>query len=253
MRRTQQPPGRRKRTLRRLRARPRAKGRGCRKALRAQQRRARRPRNPAAGAARQAQSHRSQKQLIKSAEDREAQANKTDADDQRRVLRQSANDFRRDAAALDPERQDIERRLSALEKPITQSAAKVEALKIELDSARRGLADVREGHRHRLAEIEAEQGRKSRELAQAEAEIQRRLVTLGTLVNLNRIDLPEFVELYERIDGLRGAIGRRSTEIDRLTAERQAYDRQSLVRGVVSLGLGGIVLITIVAVALALL
>jgi len=196
---------------------------------------------------------RQQKGLIKSAEDREAQANKSESDEQRRVLRQSANDFRRDAAALDPERQDIERRLSALEKPISQSSAKVEALKLELDSARRGLADVREGHRHRLAEIEAEQGRKTRELAQAEAEIQRRLVTLGTLVNLNRIDRREFVELYERIDGLRGAIGRRATEIDRLTAERQAYDRQSLVRGVVALGAGGILLITVIAIVLAVL
>jgi hypothetical protein len=181
-----------------------------------------------------------QKGLLKAAEDRESQAGKAQLGDERMSFRRAAEDLRRDAAALDPERQDIERRFTALERPLSQALAKVDALKQELDSAKRSLNDAREGHRHRLAEIEAEQGRKSRELAQADAEVQRRLVTLGTLVNLHRIERPEFKDLYARIDKLRGAIGAQSTEIDRLTAERDAYDKASLVRGLVVLG-GGVV------------
>src|SRR5690606_16155732 len=123
----------------------------------------------------------------------------------------------------------------------------------ELDAARRSLSDAREGHRHRLAELEAEHGRKSRELSQAEAEIQRRMVTLGTLINLNRIEGPEFAELYARIDALRGAIGARSTEIDRLGAEREAYDKGSLTRGFVVLGCGLVVLITLIVILIAIL
>ena len=36
---------------------------------------------------------------------------------------------------IDPERQDIERRLSALDKPISKATAKTETLKAELESA----------------------------------------------------------------------------------------------------------------------
>ncbi len=193
---------------------------------------------------------RRQRGLLKAADERDEQAAKASMGDTRGGLRRAAEELRRDAAALDPERQDLDRRLSALEKPISKSAATVESLKAEHDSARRSLNDAREGHRHRLAELEAEQGRKSRELSQAEAEIQRRLVTLGTLVNLHRIERPEFDDMYARIDGLRAAIGARSTEIDRLTAEREAYDKASLVRGFLVIGGGVVVLITLIVILL---
>jgi hypothetical protein len=174
------------------------------------------------------------KGYLKAAESREADGSKEDGK-LRLEMRQGAQSLRSDAAELDKERQDIERRVVALEKPITQLTARVGALKSDLDAAKRALTNLREGHRHRLAEIEAEQGRKSRELAQSEAEIQRREVTLGTLVNLNRIERPEFADLYERIDTLRGGIGARSNEIDKLSAEREAYDKASRVRGAIVL------------------
>nr|MBA3538266.1 hypothetical protein [Deltaproteobacteria bacterium] len=94
----------------------------------------------------------------------------------------------------------------------------------------------REGHTHRLAELDAEQKRKTREIGLAEGEITRRLVTLGTLVNLNRIEDAQFSELYQRIDRLRGAITSRTMEIEKLTAEREAYDRGTLVRGLTVIG-----------------
>ncbi len=191
---------------------------------------------------------RQQKGYIKAADDRDDQAAKASLGDSRAALRRAAEDLRRDAAGLDAERRDLERRLAALEKPVSQGLAKSEALKAELDSARRSFDDAAEGHRHRLAEIEAEQGRKSRELTQANAEIQRHLVTLGTLVNLHRIDRPELDDLYARIDGLRAAIGQRKAEIDRLTAEREAYDRASLVRGFVTLGGAVVAVLTLLVI-----
>ncbi|HUH02306.1 MAG TPA: hypothetical protein VML75_09935 [Kofleriaceae bacterium] len=191
-----------------------------------------------------------QRAYLKGADDRDEQAGRASMGDARSGLRRAAEDLRRDAAALDPERQDLDRRLSALEKPMSTAAAKVEALKAEHESARRSLHDAREGHRHRLAELEAEQGRKGRELSQAEAEIQRRLVTLGTLVNLHRIERPEFEDMYARIDGLRSAIGARSTEIDKLTAEREAYDKASLVRGGLALGGGLVAFLTLIVILL---
>ncbi len=179
---------------------------------------------------------RRQKAYLKAAEDSEKQATATEQGDQRQDLRRSAEQHRREAAALEPERQEADRGLAAIERPIAEASARLDAAKAELDAAKGSLADAREGHTHRLAELDAEQKRKAREIAEAEAEIARRLVTLGTLVNLNRIEDPQFDELYQRIDRLRGAITARTTEIEKLTAEREAYDRGTLTRGVAVIG-----------------
>jgi len=184
---------------------------------------------------------RRQKAYLKAAEDSEKQAGNAQMGDTRQELRRAAEQHRKEAATLEPERQDIDRRLASLERPIGEATARLDAAKAELDAAKRSLADAREGHLHRLAELDAEQKRKAREIALAESEIARRLVTLGTLVNLNRIEDAQFHELYQRIDRLRGAITARTTEIEKLTAEREAYDRGTLVRGISTIG-GAIVL-----------
>ena len=199
------------------------------------------------------QIERQQKAYLKAAEDREEEAGKQAMGETRSQLRRSAEELRREAASLDPERQDIERRLSAVEKPLSQAAAQVETLRTELEQARRSLTDAREGHRQRFAELEAQHGSKGREVAEADAEIARRLVTLGTLVNLNRIERPEFDELYGRIDMLRGAIGSRTQHIDRLNAEREAADRAALLRGALVLALAAVLVLTAVVLLVALL
>ena len=79
------------------------------------------------------------------------------------------------------------------------------------------------------------------------------VVTLGTLVNLNRIEDPQFAELYQRIDRLRGAITARTTEIEKLTAEREAYDRGTLVRGIATIGGAFVALIALIVILRAIL
>jgi hypothetical protein len=197
---------------------------------------------------------RRQKAYLKAAEDNDKQSGATElGGDQRQELRRAADESRREAAALEPERQDVDRRLAGIDRPISEVAARLDAAKAELDAAKRSLADAREGHTHRLAELDAEQKRKAREIAQAEGEIARRLVTLGTLVNLNRIEDPRFTELYDRIDRLRGAITARTTEIEKLTAEREAYDRGTLVRGVSVLGGAVVIFIALIVILRAIL
>ena len=196
---------------------------------------------------------RRQRAYLKSAEDNDKQAGSAQMGDSRGELRRSAEQYRKEAAALEPDRQEVDRRLAGLERPISEATAKLDAAKAELDAAKRSLSDAREGHNHRLAELDAEQKRKSREIGQAEAEVARRLVTLGTLVNLNRIDDVRFAELYQRIDRLRGAITSRTTEIEKLTAEREAYDRGTLVRGGAAMGGAIIVLIALIVILRAIL
>ena len=55
-----------------------------------------------------------------------------------------------------------------------------------------------------------------------------------------------------RIDDLRAAIGLRSTEIDRFSAEREAYDKSSLMRGGLALGATVLVVVTLVVILSAL-
>ena len=191
---------------------------------------------------------RRQKAYLKNADDHDRQAGAAPLGDQRQELRRAAEGHRKEAAALEPDKQDIDRRITALERPINEATARLDAAKAELDAAKRSLNDVREGHTHRLAELDAEQKRKAREIGLAEAEIQRRLVTLGTLVNLNRIEDPQFGELYQRIDRLRGAITARTTEIEKLTAEREAYDRGTLVRGIATIGGAFVALIALIVI-----
>ncbi len=191
---------------------------------------------------------RRQKAFLKNADDHDRQAGAAPLGDQRQELRRAAEGHRKEAAALEPDKQEIDRRLAALERPISEATARLDAAKAELDASKRSLSDAREGHTHRLAELDAEQKRKSREVGLAEAEIQRRLVTLGTLVNLNRIEDPQFAELYERIDRIRGAITARTTEIEKLTAEREAYDRGTLVRGVATIGGAFVALIALIVI-----
>lgn len=185
---------------------------------------------------------RQRKGYIKTAEDREAQAAKAELKESRESLHRAAKELRADAAGFDSELRDIERRLSAIETPLGEASARVDALKAELESVRRGLGDARESHRHRLAELEEERNRRDREVSQAGAEIQRHLVTLGTLVNLHRVEHDGLDDHYARIDRLRAAIGARSRAIDRLSAECEAYDRGSLARGAAALaGFGALV------------
>jgi hypothetical protein len=196
---------------------------------------------------------RRQKAYLKSAEDHDRQAGTAPMGDQRQEMRRAAEGHRREAAALEPDRQEVDRRLGSLDRPISEATAKVDAAKAELDAAKRSLNDAREGHTHRLAELDAEQKRKSREIALAEGEIARRLVTLGTLVNLNRIEDPQFAELYMRIDRLRGAITARTTEIEKLAAEREAKDNGTFWRGVATIGAAFMLLILLIVILRAIL
>jgi hypothetical protein len=196
---------------------------------------------------------RRQKAYLKAAEDNDRQAGGNQIGDQRQELRRAAEGHRREAAALEPDRQEIDRRLAGIERPINEVVAKLDAAKAELDAAKRSLSDAREGHSHRLDELDAEQKRKAREIGLAEGEIARRLVTLGTLVNLNRIEDPQFAELYLRIDRLRGAITARTTEIEKLTAEREAYDRGVMVRGISTIGGAIVVFIALIVILRAIL
>jgi hypothetical protein len=160
----------------------------------------------------------------------------------------SLAEARRAADHLGTDKAELDRALAGTEVPFNDLMARVRDAKADVDVRKRELANAREGHRQRLAELEAESAGKFRELQSAENEIGRRLVTLGTILNLNRIEHPELGSTYARGDSLRGQIHLRQTEIERLGAERDAYDRASALRGGLILALASLALLSAILV-----
>ena len=157
----------------------------------------------------------------------------------------AADERRREVLSLHPEREEAQRRSAALEAELAARSDQIRAQRVELEAAQRSLHDAREGHRHRIAELEAEEGRNHRALLEAQSEIARRQVMLGTLLNLNRVDRPEFAATYAQIDEQRHAIGAQTRAIDQFVAERAAYDRAALLRGTVTIAALALALITV--------
>lgn len=179
----------------------------------------------------------------RAANDREAEATRSDKTESRVSLRRVAEQLRHDAAKLEPKRQELDRHLSSLDRPFQHASVKTETLRKEVDALKRALQSSVEQHRRRLEELESEQSLKNEDLTGAQSEIRRRLVTLGTLVNLNRIDREELNELYGHIDIVHTAIAERSEQIETLTAERSAYHRPSLIRGLASIAFAGLTVV----------
>jgi DNA repair exonuclease SbcCD ATPase subunit len=191
---------------------------------------------------------RRQKGYLKSAEDREKQAANAQMGEQRSALRRSAEDLRSDAARLEPERVELEKLVAGLEESVTKATAVNAAARGDLDGTRKALEDARAGHRHRRGELEAQAAQKARAGSDAAAEIDRRLVTLGTLLNLNRVPGAELDTLYHRVDALKAVIAGREKEIDRLKGEADQLDRGAAVRGAAVLAGAVVVLITVICI-----
>jgi len=193
-----------------------------------------------------------QRQYLRSAEEREAKAGKLPMGADRSSLRRSAEELRSDAARLEPERVDLEKKLATLEQPLSAAATQNDAARADLEATRKAQGDARAGHRHRRAELEAEAARQARAMGDAAAEIARRLVTLGTLLNLNRVAAPELDILYVRVDGLRTSIAKRERDVERLRAEASRSDSTAVARGATVLAAVVVVVIAIVCLIVAL-
>jgi hypothetical protein len=199
------------------------------------------------GAEREAR--RGQRQALRRAEEREAKAGQLTLGDERAALRRSADEHRAEAARHEREGTARASELEALVSPLAAARSASEAARAALDAAGRAQRDAHAAHRDRRAALEAEGARQGRAGSEAGAEIARRLVTLGTLVNLNRGPDPGAQPLYAEIDTLRAQVAAREAEIERLRTEAQRADAGAVARGAAVLG-GALALLIAVACAL---
>jgi chromosome segregation ATPase len=157
------------------------------------------------------------------------------------------------ATALDEPREAAQDKLRQLEAPIAELLLSIDTLRERGETLRRELETAQRESAAEQRTLEAEADKRANEIHSASREISQRLSTLGTLVNLKRVDSPLFAPLYQQVDGLKLEMAQRDTQIQGLSAEAEAYDRSALHKGLVAAALlaaGLVALLVVLAVAL---
>jgi hypothetical protein len=148
---------------------------------------------------------------------------------------------------ITPRREAAAARVAELDKPVEQAAQTLDEDQKELARRKRALAATVS---ERTAALDALDARlKQLHLAQnaAVAESSRRYVSIGTLLNLNRVERERFTPLYERIDALKSGVTEREALIARLDEERLGFDHAAAQKGVITVAaaLGGLVVVAV--------
>jgi hypothetical protein len=120
-----------------------------------------------------------------------------------------------------------------------------------VQDTKQALEDVEAGHRQRLTELAAETSHQQGEAGSSRSEVARRTVTLGTLVNLHRLDRPPLKPHYARVDELKVSLATKESEIERLAIERNQIDRAAMVRGIALIAGAFVLLATVLTVLVA--
>ncbi|HEY7957147.1 MAG TPA: hypothetical protein VII38_17700, partial [Polyangia bacterium] len=166
--------------------------------------------------------------------------------------RAEADAARREATSLIPARDEARSKVEALDGPISSLTRQVVDGRAAIGLKRKELTEALAAHKRTLAAFEADKRRAEGERDGAEREMSQRFVAAGTLLNLNRVEDPRLVTLYQRIDELKSGVNAREAAIAQLESERHGYDRPAVQKGllVVGVALGALVLITILLIVL---
>jgi uncharacterized coiled-coil protein SlyX len=168
--------------------------------------------------------------------------------DQRAAIEAEVRDARARQSELDPRRQQAAARATELDAPVAALTQSLADDRLELSRRKRALAAAVAERAHALEAIDEQLKRLAAEQQSAAAEIARRHVTIGTLLNLNRVERDRFSPLYARIDELKVDLTEREALIARLEDERKAFDHAAAQHGVivVAASLGGVVVLAVV-------
>lgn len=185
------------------------------------------------------------KTLERKAQALEARAAKgPPGDPQAAAAAQEAAQARSLAGGMAPRRAEIPPRIAELEGPLAEKTQAVQAARTELAAARKGLALLAGEKRDALAAFDQRLTHLGSEQQKAAGEISRRFVTIGTLLNLNRVEDDRFTALYARVDELKAALTDREALIARLESERNGFDHAAVQKGLLLVGSGvGVLLV----------
>jgi hypothetical protein len=103
---------------------------------------------------------------------------------------------------------------------------------------RRDLGESSRAHREVIAQITAQIDTEQKQVAHGEREMSLKFVTLGTILNLNRVGGTDFEPSYRQFDEIKAAITQREERIVSLEGEIAAVDKSKLQKGAIVLGSG---------------
>jgi hypothetical protein len=166
--------------------------------------------------------------------------------------RSAAEAARKEATALIPARDDARGKAEALDAPLAALAKRVTDEKTENHEQRKQLGEATLAHKKSVGAIEGDRHRADVDRAGAEREISQRFVSVGTLLNLNRVESEPFLPIYARIDELKNDVNAREAALARLETERNSYDRAVVQKGLLAFGVavGVLALVVVILVVL---
>lgn len=166
--------------------------------------------------------------------------------------RAEAAELRKQATELIPNRDKAKAEVEKLDGPIATLTQQLTDGRAAIVQKRKDLADAKTAHHKALADLQAARERAAAERDAAERELTQRFVTAGTILNLNRVEHPKLTSLFGRIDELKNGVNAREAAIVRLESERRMYDRATVQKGLLTVGIaaGAVILLAIVLIVL---
>ena len=187
------------------------------------------------------------KSLGRQVQAKEAAALKATDPHEQGTLRGESEALRVQIAALEPERAKFEQRAGELDAPVAELEERLTQAREDASRLRRDLGEAARAHKDLVAQYIAQIDAEGRRVAGNDRELSLKFVTLGTILNLNRVSGPDLDPLYEAFDGCKAAIAEHEENIALLEAQMQGYDRQKLRKGAIVLGVGLLVLLFMVS------
>ncbi|MCS6914950.1 MAG: hypothetical protein RMK29_11440 [Myxococcales bacterium] len=161
--------------------------------------------------------------------------------------RARAESARGQSEALRPQREARQRNAEALEAPMAELTQRLAVTRSELGLRRQELRRQQHEKTKLLAELDADMRRSQAEQEAAEREMQQRMMTIGTIVNLNRPVGARYEPLYQEIDEVKAQLTAYEATLARLDTESISYDQEAVQKGLLLLGGMGFLLGLMVA------
>lgn len=188
------------------------------------------------------------RRLQRAAEQADGRARKAQEAQAASQARAQADSARGQAEALLPQREGAAQQARTLDEPIQALTQQLGGVRSELGLRQKELLRQQEEKARLLQALDADIRLSQAERAAAEDEMQQRLMTVGTLVNLYRSTGARYQPLYQQVDEIRAQLAAYEATLARLQTESMSYDRQAVQKGLLVLGALGLLLGLLLAV-----
>jgi chromosome segregation ATPase len=149
---------------------------------------------------------------------------------------------------LEPEQKRFAQQAAALDAPIADLEQRTQAAKDDASRRRREMGDATRVHNEAVGQIQAQIEAEQQRINQSERELSLKFVTLGTILNLNRVPGSAFDQHYQEFDGIKGTIAEKEQQIALLEAEIKGVDRGRFNKGLIVMVSGVLLLALIIAI-----